>query len=135
MNLIKRRRIYYLCTIFLGLLLVGISFFANTDNVYIIGLGCGLCGGSGAKLIQLRKIASDPESARRFNTRQSEERAVFLANKSGNIMYLLVNLAEFTAIVVFMFMGNSKIINILSLAVFVQLFVRAGIMWYLNKKY
>lgn len=135
MNSVKRSLIYVAGLLTLGTILIVFSVKSEGDNTYLTGLGGGMLGAGIVKLIQMVGIMKNPEQIKRYNNMQTEERAVFIANKAGNIAFSVSVVAELAALIYFSAKKNSDIQDFLTWMLCVQCALKVILYRVYNYKY
>lgn len=135
MNLIKKRMIWFSITAVVGLLLLTLGTFYRNENTVMTSMGFGLAAVSIIRLVQYLKIQKDPKLKKQFELKETEERMVFIANKSRSLMFALSVYLEFLFALIAMFINRNDVATVTCAFISLQLVVYCGVYFYYNRKY
>ena len=134
MNSIKRQIIWFSVTGATGLIFLITSIFIDNEG-FIGSIGVGLFIVSGMRILQYRKIMKNPELKKAYEIKQSEERTVYIANKSRSLMFALSIYVEFIAVLIAGILKQNDISTVISIVICIQLVIYLIVFYYYNKKY
>lgn len=104
----KRQIIWFLVLLAAGISLIIANVIRNNGNTTVSSFGVGLLTVSVIKLIQYYRVSKNPELMKKYEISQKEERYIYIAQKSGYMVYVVSILAQFAGIFVLILMGKEN---------------------------
>lgn len=135
MNIIKKKMLWFALIFLAGLVFLVCSAMGilKSDNFFAIGLA--LMAVSLVRLFQYYRIAKDDEKLRQYVVSRTEERVVFLGNKSAAWSFWYSIWGEFLAMLIALFLGEELIANVFGYLVCAQIFLYILSYAILKRKY
>ncbi|HZK72021.1 MAG TPA: hypothetical protein VFD03_10985 [Clostridia bacterium] len=134
MKIIKRKMIYILALAILGISFVIIGSIREFNSMFI-SFGIGLTVISIVKYIQYSEILKNKDKLKKYELTQSEERLVFIIDKSRNLVFVITLISEFIAMVILMIINYSLAASIVGYVICAQNLLYISIYYYYSRKY
>lgn len=131
----KRQIIWFLVLLAAGISLIIANIIRNNGNITVSSFGVGLLTVSVIKLIQYYRVSKNPELMKKYEISQKEERYIYIAQKSGYMVYVVSILAQFAGIFVLILMGKENFAMWLSAFMGFQILVYLISYYVFSKKY
>ncbi len=131
----KRQIIWFLVLLAAGISLIIANIIRNNGNTTVSSFGVGLLTVSVIKLIQYYRVSKNPELMKKYEISQKEERYIYIAQKSGYMVYVVSILAQFAGIFVLILMGKENFAMWLCVFMGFQILVYLISYYVFSKKY
>ena len=111
MKMIKRKLIWISAVFMVGMAFLVLGVIQNESA--LIGMGSGFMVVSILKGFQYFMIGKNSEKLKKYEMLQNEERLVFISSKSSSLMFYVILIAEYAAMVGFAVMGKFDFASII----------------------
>lgn len=122
--MLKKNIIVSGCETALGAVFLVLARVLHTDNGYIVPLGAAFLLIGGLMLVKFLRLRHDPERRKAYEISATEERTVYIVQKTASITLFITILAEAAGVIAAMLLNKSAVVDVLSPVLCLQLVVR-----------
>ena len=122
--MIKKRMIYMALCLVAGISMIiysVVGYGTGSDVNYIRSIGMGIAITGSIRLVQYFRILKEPKRLTKYEIANTEERVVFIANKSRSLMFAITLYIEMLIIVFFAIRGYSDKTGLIAAIAGIQL--------------